>query len=186
MRARRVPVKAYIFDFDDTLVKTNAKVHVYKSEKKVKSLTPGEFNTYKQKPGEKYDMSDFIDPRIIDKARKFKMWPALENISNAKKMGRSTSDIFILTARSPKAHQAIHNFLTREGIEIPMENIICVGHDDEGEHDIPADKERELKKIKDKYHEVMFYDDSEDNIDLASKIGGIRTRLIDSVKIKRL
>ena len=28
MRAKRVPYKAYIFDFDDTLVKTDAKVHV--------------------------------------------------------------------------------------------------------------------------------------------------------------
>jgi len=186
MRARRVPVKAYIFDFDDTLVKTDAKVHVYKGDKKVRSLTPEEFNTYKQEPGERYDMSDFTDPRIIDKARKYKMWPALENISNAVKMGRSTSDVYILTARSPKAQLPIHNFLTRQGINVPIENVICVGHDDEGEHDIAADKERELKKLKDTYHEIMFFDDSEENIDLASKIGGIRTRLIDSEKTRRL
>ncbi len=179
MRARRVPAKAYIFDWDDTLVKTDAKVHVYKGDQKVRTLTPEEFNTYEQKDGERYDMSDFTDPRIINNARKFKMWPALENISNAVKMGRSTSDIYILTARSPLARQPIHNFLTREGIEIPLENIITVGHDDGEEHDVAADKERELKKLKDKYHEIMFYDDSEENIELASKIGGIRTRLID-------
>lgn len=179
MRAKRVPIKCYVFDFDDVLVQTDAKVYVYREDKKIRSLTPDEFNDYKQAPGERYDMSDFSDPRIIDMARKYKMWPALENINNAVKMGRSTSDIFILTARSPKAQIPIHNYLTREGIDIPLENVICVGYDDGQEHDIPADKERELKKIKDKYHEVMFFDDSEGNIDLASKIGGIRTRLID-------
>ena len=179
MRAKRVPVKAYVFDFDDTLVKTDAKVHVMKNGRKVKSLTPEEFNTYKQKPGESYDMSDFTDPRIINNARKYKMWPALENISNAKKQARSNSDIFILTARSPAAQLAIHNFLTREGIEIPLEHIICIGFEDGREHDIAAAKEDALKELKDRYVDIMFYDDSEDNVQIASKLGGIKTRLID-------
>jgi phosphoglycolate phosphatase-like HAD superfamily hydrolase len=179
MRAKTVPVKAYIFDFDETLVKTDAKVHVYNGDKKVRSLTPEEFNTYKKKLGERYDMSDFTDPRIIDKARKFKMWPALENISNAVKMGRSTSDIYILTARSPKAQLPIHNYLTRQGINIPIENVICIGLDEEGEQDIAGYKEKVLKDLKKKYAEITFFDDSEENVELASKVGGIRTRLVD-------
>ena len=179
MRAKRVPVKAYVFDFDDTLVKTDAKVHVMKGGKRIKSLTPEEFNTYHQKSGESYDMSDFVDPRIINNARKYKMWPALENINNAKKQARSNSDIFILTARSPKAQLPIHNFLTREGIDIPLENVITIGFEDGREHDIAAAKEDALKELKDRYLDIMFYDDSEDNVKLAAKLGGIKTRLID-------
>ena len=179
MRARRVPAKAYVFDFDDTLVKTDAKVHIYKDGRRIKSLTPEEFNTYNLQPGETQNMEDFTDPRIIMKARKFKMWPALENISNARKMGRSSSDIFILTARSPKAQLPIHNFLTSEGIDIPLENVITVGFDDGRPHDIALAKEDALRDLKDQYADIMFYDDSEDNVELASRIGGIKTRLID-------
>jgi FMN phosphatase YigB (HAD superfamily) len=179
MRAKTVPAKAYIFDFDETLVKTDSKVHVYRDGRKVRSLTPTEFNTYKKGPDETYDMSDFKDPRIILNARKYKMWPALENINTARKMGRSNSDIFILTARSPKAQLSIYNFLTRNGIDIPLKNIITVGHDDGKEYDIASAKEKELKKLKKRYANIMFYDDSEENIELASRVGGIKTRLID-------
>ena len=179
MRARRVPVKAYVFDFDDTLVTTDAKVHIYKDGRRIKSLTPAEYNTYKLQPGETQNMDDFVDPRFIMNAKKFKMWPALQNISNAKKMGRSTSDIFILTARAPSARQAIHNYLTREGIDIPIEHIICIGFDDGREHDIALAKEDALKELKDRYVSVLFYDDNPENIELASRIGGIKTRLID-------
>ena len=179
MRARRVPIKAYVFDFDDTLVKTDAKVHIYKDGRRIKSLTPSEYNEYELQPGETQNMDDFVDPRFIMNARKFKMWPALQNISNAKKMGRSNSDIYILTARSPKAAQPIHNFLTREGIDIPIENIITIGYDDGRAHDIAAAKEDALKELKDRYLNVLFYDDSPENIELASRVGGIKTRLID-------
>ncbi len=179
MRAKTVPTKAYIFDFDDTLVKTEAKVHIYKDGRRIRSITPEEFNTYESEPGETQDMSDFIDPRIIAKATPYKLWPALVNIDAAKKQGRSSSEIFILTARSPSARLPIHNFLRNAGIDIPLENVITIGHDDGRPHDIPTAKEKVLKEIKSQYPEVFFYDDSEGNIELASKIGGITTRLVD-------
>jgi len=179
MRAKKVPAKAYIFDWDDVLVKTRAKIHIYKDGKKIKSLTPAEFNTYKLQSGEVLDVSEFSDPRFIINARKFRLWPALENISNAKKMGRSSSDIFILTARSEKSQIPIHNFLEKNGIEIPLENVITIGFDDGREHDAAIAKEKVLRELKEEYADIMFFDDSEENIQLASKIGGIKTRLID-------
>lgn len=179
MRAKRVPIKAYVFDFDDTLVKTDAKVHIYKDGRKIKSLTPSEYNEYELQPGESQNMDDFIDPRFIMNARKFKMWPALRNIDVARKMGRSDSDIYILTARSPRARQAIHNFLSQESIDIPIDNIICIGFDDGRHHNIAESKEDALKELRDRYLNVLFYDDSPENIELASRIRGIKTRLID-------
>lgn len=179
MRAKQVPQKAYIFDFDDTLVKTEAKIHIYKDGRRIKSLTPEEYNTYTPEPGETQNMEDFVDPRLIMQARPYKMWPALVNIDHARKSGRSTSDIYILTARSPQARLPIYNYFKREGIDIPLENIITIGFDDGRPHDIPAAKEKELRKIKDEYPEVFFYDDSESNIEIASKVRGITTRLVD-------
>jgi len=179
MRARSVLRKAYIFDFDDTLVKTDAKVHVIRDGKRIKSLTPTEFNHYVSQPGETLDLEDFVDPRIIMNAKKYKMWPALQNIDSARKMGRSLSEVYILTARSQRAQQAIHNFLTRNGIDIPLENIITIGTDSDEPFDIAEEKGRILQDLKDRYADVFFYDDSPDNIQLATKIGGIKTRLID-------
>jgi phosphoglycolate phosphatase-like HAD superfamily hydrolase len=179
MRAKTVPIKAYIFDFDDTLVKTDAKIHIYKDGRRIKSITPEEYNNYKLQKGETQDVRDFVDPRIIMKARPFKMWPALRNIDSARKMGRSSSDIFILTARSPAARVPIHNFLTKNGIDIPLENVITIGFDDGRPHDAAKAKEEVIRELKDRYPDIMFYDDSEKNIELVSKIGGIKTRLVD-------
>jgi hypothetical protein len=181
MRAKEVPAKkSYAFDFDDTLVKTDAKVHIIKNGKRIKSLTPEEYNFYKPSKGETTDMSDFADPRIIYNAIKYKMWPALQNINMAKKSGRSDSDIFILTARSPAAQIPIHNFLKREGIDIPLEHIICIGNDSGEYYDIAVRKKEVLHDFANKYDIVHFFDDSEKNIELANKIPGIKSRLIDS------
>jgi len=181
MRARTVDTnKAYVWDFDDTLVKTSAKVHIVKNERIIKSLTPEEYNTYQPTPGETTDMSDFVDPRIIMSAEKYKMWPALKNVDMAKKSGRSSSDIYILTARSPKAQLPIYNFFKREGIDIPLENIITIGNDSGEYYDIAAVKKEILSNLAKEYDKVMFFDDSQKNIELANQVPGIKSRLIDS------
>lgn len=48
-----------IFDVDDTLFKTNTKVHVVSGNRRIASLTAAQQNVYKLKTGEKYDYSDF-------------------------------------------------------------------------------------------------------------------------------
>jgi len=181
MRAKTVNAKkAYIWDFDETLVRTEAKVHILKDGKRIKSLTPDEYNFYKPEKGETTDMSDFADPRIIMAAKKYKMWPALKNVDIAKKSGRSDSEIFILTARSKAAQLPIHNFLKREGIDMPLNHVICIGNEGGEYYDIAARKKEILKDFADNYDIVHFFDDSEKNIELANQIDGIKTRLIDS------
>ena len=59
--------KLRVFDFDDTLVKSNSKVYVNNKGKK-KTLTPGQFAIYKKKSGDEFDFSDFdkvIEPKKI-------------------------------------------------------------------------------------------------------------------------
>jgi FMN phosphatase YigB (HAD superfamily) len=182
MRAKTVLRKAYIFDFDDTLVKTDAKVHVYKAGKFFKSLTPEEFNHYQKAPDEELDISEFKDPRIIMKAKPFKMWPALKNIDTAIKQGRSSSEIFILTARSPIAQFPIYNFFKNNGIDIPEDHIITIG-DDLGEISIPEEKRKVLIDLASRYDDLTFFDDNPENIKLAQEVGKIRTRLVDSMNI---
>ena len=90
-----------IFDIDDTLFHTTAKIKVMRDGKKVRDLTNQEYNTYKLKPGEKFDFGEFKDAkkfreeskpikRMFDKAKMI-----LKNIAN-----KRNSRVIIVTARS--------------------------------------------------------------------------------------
>ena len=178
MRAKRVPRVAVIFDFDDTLVKTDAKAHIYKDGRKIKSLTTAEFADYDVMPGEKVNLDDFSDPRFIINAKKYKMWEVLSRINNNIKMGIGNEDVFILSARDLKSQIPIYNFLKRNGIEISLDHVFTIGGGGNSDS-VARNKEIIIRSLADTYSEVLFYDDSEENIKLASKIPGVKTRLVD-------
>jgi hypothetical protein len=91
-------------------------------------------------------------------------------------MGRSNSDIYILTARSPEAQLPIQTLLNRNNIDIPLDNIITIG----GKNvDISKDKKIVLEMLANYYDIVYFFDDNQDNINLANSVPGIKTRLVD-------
>ena len=52
-----------IWDIDETLFKTTAKVSVVKNGEVVKQLDNKEFNTYKLKSGESFDFTEFKDSK---------------------------------------------------------------------------------------------------------------------------
>ena len=52
-----------IFDIDDTLFRTNSKVHVKKDGKSIKKLSPAEFNSYKLKSGEEFNYDEFVSAK---------------------------------------------------------------------------------------------------------------------------
>ena len=75
--------RCYCFDLDDTLIKTSAKIRVYRNGVYVKSLTPKEYNFYEQHPDDKLDFKDFLDGEMILNAKKHTIWPVIKNVSNA-------------------------------------------------------------------------------------------------------
>jgi FMN phosphatase YigB (HAD superfamily) len=181
MRAKTVNIRCYCFDFDETLVRTKARIRVYKNGAFIKAMTSKEFNFYVKKPGETLDFSEFIDPEMILSAKKYKGWPVLKNISNAIKEERSTSEIFILTARSTSVKPYIYELLKQNGIEIDFDHIITIG-DEKGHINIAKEKYKILKQLVKKYDQIWFFDDDPNNIKLASSIKGIKTRLIENAK----
>ena len=56
-----------IFDLDDTLVKTDAKIKIIssKTKKVIAELTPNDFNSFKKKSGHILNFDDFEDPDIL-------------------------------------------------------------------------------------------------------------------------
>ena len=179
MRAKTINItRAYIFDLDDTLIKTPAKIRVFRNGAFLKSLTPKEYNFYKYQAGDKLDFKDFIDGEMILNAKKYKIWPVLRNVSNAIKQGKSTSEIYILTARDRVVKSYIYEFLKKNGIIIDINHIITLG--DSKNYDISKEKRIVLEKLSKKYNEIWMFDDNKDTIKLASSIPNVKTRLVES------
>lgn len=179
MRAKTVKKISYIFDFDDCLFTTSAKVHVIDEDtgEFIKSLTAEEFNDYTKPPNHFLDFGDFTDYTVVIEGTPYDGFYIMENVDKRISNGEN-SEIFVLTARTPHVQKAIFDLLKSKGIQnIKGNNIICMG-DGRGEIDIPKEKGKHLKEIKKNSSKVFFYDDSKDNIIAADKLG-INTKLIE-------
>lgn len=89
-----------IFDIDETLFRTSAKVKVMKDGKVVRSLDNQEFNTYKLKDGESYDFGEFRSAEVFQNTSV----PIMKMIEKAKAIIRNAvnagSRVIIVTARA--------------------------------------------------------------------------------------
>ena len=89
-----------IFDIDETLFHTKAKVAVVKDGKVVRMLDNQEFNTYKRKAGEEYDFKEFKSAEVFRKTST----PIVNMINKAKAIvkakNNAASRAIIVTARA--------------------------------------------------------------------------------------
>ena len=137
-----------IFDFDDTLAKSDSWVYVTLDGKEVDKLDPAEFAVHTLKDGEEYDFRDFDrklrNPRLIKK-----------NVDLLRKqLKKGGRKVTILTARRLKA--PINHFFKTIGIR-PY--VVTLG---DANPQKKADYiENEIKKG---YTTIYFMDDSIKNI----------------------
>ena len=146
--------KLRVFDFDDTLVKSNSKVYVINKGKR-KTLTPGEFAVYKQKSGDEFDFSDF--DKVIEPKQIKTMFNVFKNIYNASGSRRLT----ILTARA--AYKPVRKFLKDVGFNDVY--VIALG-------DANPQKKADWieSQIKKGYNNILFLDDSPKNVRVVKKL----------------
>ncbi len=89
-----------IFDIDETLFQTFAKIKVMKDGQVVRELDNQQFNTYKLKPGEEFDFGEFKNARLFNQTSK----PIRKMIAKAKAILRNASKrgsrVIIMTARA--------------------------------------------------------------------------------------
>jgi hypothetical protein len=152
-----------IFDIDETLFVTNAKIKVVKNGKIVSELTNQEFNTYTLKPGERFDFSEFRS------AQKFynESVPIKSMIKLLKHLSSTPGNrVIMLTAREDFDNKEL--FLqTFNDLGIDMEKIHV-----HRAGNLPGDvhpaykKEVWVKRYLDSglYNQVSLYDDSEKNL----------------------
>ena len=89
-----------IFDIDDTLFKTTARVAVKKSNKVVKRLDPHSYNTYQLKTGEEFDFKEFRDAeKFYNEAKPIKGMMAKAKAILKNTLKNELSRVIIVTAR---------------------------------------------------------------------------------------
>ena len=144
--------KLRVFDFDDTLASTEAKVHAVFANGKKKSLTPAEYANYfpKRKKGDKFDYSDFkkvVNPKEI---------PQITKVMKSMIKAAGERHVVVLTARGG-SYKPIRNFLKTLGLKV---KVITLGSGDTGDKKDWIGRQIE----KNKFDDVEFFDDSSKNI----------------------
>ena len=146
--------KLRVFDFDDTLVKSNSKVYVINKGKK-KTLTPGQFAIYNKRAGDEFDFSDF--DKVIEPKQIKSMFKVFNNIYKASGSRRLT----ILTARA--AYKPVRKFLK----DVGFSNVYVVALGDSN----PQKKADWIQsQIQKGYNDILFLDDSPKNVRVVKKL----------------
>ena len=161
---KKKPAKTLtIFDIDDTLFHTTAKIKVVKDGKVIRTLTNQEFNNYELQPGEEFDFGEFRD------AKKFAQESEpIEHMMDELKtiLDHSKGTVIMLTARADfDDKQTFLKTFTDHGIDMSQIHVHRAGN-------LPGDAIPAEKKAvwvrryldTDKYNQVSLYDDSMSNL----------------------
>jgi len=141
--------KLRIFDFDDTLVKTNSFIYVTHRNGMKTKLSPGQYANYDTRDGDEFDFKDF---QQIKKPELIKGY--VELLRRMVSSGGSR-EVYILTARV--AERPVSQFIKDLGIS--GVKVIALGDNN------PEKKADWIEdRVKEGYDDVFFVDDSEKNI----------------------
>ena len=145
--------KLRIFDLDDTLFETEAKVIITSADGISRQITPAEYAVYEPLPGDKFDFSQFnaiINPTLIRSIGK-----RFYKIVTSSNGDRKT---VILTARGSEAAPHIKDIIKKYfGVNIEVVTL--------GTGDPMAKANWILNKIQNEgYNDIFFVDDSSKNI----------------------
>jgi hypothetical protein len=163
-----------VWDIDDTLGKTSAKVNIKKNGKVIKSLAAGEYNNYKLGQGEELDFSQFRSGKIFRDTFK----PISNVLDRAKEIVMNQSEnshSIILTARSDfDDHKEFLQTFRDHGFPIDHVYVERSGNLSNLKSSSPAhiNKGVILKKYlkTGKWDRVRMWDDHEKNLDILFKV----------------
>jgi hypothetical protein len=154
-----------IFDIDETLFRTSAKIRVMKDGKLVRSLDNQEFNTYKLKDGESYDFGEFRSAEVFQNTSV----PIMKMIQKAKAIIRNAvnagSRVIIVTARADfDDKKKFLDTFRRYGIDI--DNVYVERAGNLGLGSSAKNKRFIFHKYlrSGKYERVRFFDDAMSNL----------------------
>lgn len=154
-----------IFDIDETLFHTKAKVRVVKGGKVVRELDNQEFNTYERKPGEEYDFGEFKSAKVFKQTSVpvVRMIEKAKAIVKAKKNPHSRAIICTARADFDDKHMFLQTFRDH-GLPIDEMHVERAGN-------LGIDSSAEAKKVifrkylnTKNYVKTRLYDDAMSNL----------------------
>jgi len=159
--------KIVVFDVDDSLVVTESKIYITNTLTGDKfGLTTSEFATYKHTPHDMFDFSDFRNVNLLKAGR------LIEWVFNILKRSiEKQIPVGIITARDNS--NLIIDFLEHNDVRIDHRYIFAVNEPDKGfvgKNTADRKKEAFIKLIEIGFTDFIFYDDDENNINIAKTV----------------
>ena len=152
--------KLRVFDFDDTIAKSDSNIHITTDTGDRITMTPAEYATHDFNPDYDYDFSEFdevINPREIKQITNI--------VRNAINAGTEGREIAILTARAPHAEGAIRDYLESIGLDTSKITFGLLG-----DSDPDAKAAWVVDRIEQGATDVLFFDDSGKNVEAINSL----------------
>ena len=154
-----------MFDVDETMFITKAKVKVVKDGKVIKKLDNQQFNTYKKKAGEEFDFGEFKNAKVFNKTST----PIARMIDKVKVILRNAtrkgSRVIIVTARPNFDNKKLFlDTFRNQGIDIDKIYVERAGNLGSGP---AADNKKVIfRKYLDQkiYKRIRLFDDARSNL----------------------
>ncbi len=153
--------KIRIFDFDDTLAKSNSRVLVEMPDGKTFKINATQFAkraTELEGKGAEFDFTEFS--KVVE-GKKGPLFEVAKKIADA----RGTEDLFVLTARPQDAAGPIKSFLKALGIDIPLKNITGLA-----DGKASAKGRWVMDKVSEGYNDFYFADDALKNVQAVKEV----------------
>lgn len=167
--------KLIVFDLDDTLIYSDAKIQIYDSETNqiVSSLSPSQFNYHVKGQNQYMTFNDFECEKILGNARVH-----TRMFSSLKGYIERGIPVAIVTARGKKS--IVVDFFKRKKVNIKPSMIFAVHDPKANFHGTIAERKKQaVKTLIDKgYNTISIYDDNIDNLKAMFELSS------DTIKIK--
>ena len=154
-----------IFDVDETLFHTTARIQVKKNGKLISDLDNIEFNNYKLKSGEEYDFGQFKSAKIFNTTST----PIAKMINKAKAIIKNSvkagSKVIVVTARGDMDDKKLFiNTFKAQGLD--MDNVYIERAGNIGLTSSAKNKEVVFRKYLETglYKRIRLFDDAVDNL----------------------
>lgn len=168
-----------IWDIDETLFRTKARVHIVKSGKIIKTLGNKQYNTYILQPGESFDFSEFRDARHFRDTSEPIAKAIRKLIAMHKNIKARGSKMVVITARSDFDDRDIFlDTFRQHGIDIDDIHVHRAGN--LGAMPSAAAKKIYIKQYLDtgKFTRARLFDDAVSNLqmfkDLANEYPNVK------------
>jgi hypothetical protein len=165
--------KLVIFDLDDTLIKSDAKIRVYDSENnsEVTSLTPSQFNYHVKSHSHYFGFDDFECEKILGRSKFTKTFRSF------KRYYAMWTPISIITARS--SDKIVLDFFEAKGYPLNPSLVFAIHNHRKKFTGSVAERKRQAIEvlIKRGYNDIIYYDDNLENLSLAQELDSDRVKI---------